>query len=522
MLTDRSKERIYPIIKPIQHKACRPISFIVVRFSDEYLFNILKSECIRNPINELITIDNRSNLFFKNLTQAISAGVTRAHHDIIIVVHEDVLLPRGWQDLFEESLSSLEMEDKSWGVLGSVGWTADNKMVGHWSDPHGYINTLEESSYHPVIRLDEQILIFHRQTMRAFDHNLPGIHFLGLDIALNLQKHGLKSYAINAPTIHKYADQDNQLIKSKLDSPKIRARETLRFKADYGCCADYIAHKWYKAKKITYIAPASESLCPEPLKEIISPIVFLPQDTNCLKLLNIINKGIDLYTGERDNSHEQKFVISIFKGIIEKYHCSQEWQNAQIIPRIKLSAQHLLSNRKDNHSLWGFMVVESAVLIAEIIRAFPGARFIQVMRDPLATAVDESRHQSGLDNVIDRIVVPIAYEYFNLPRQRILEDSPATRKGIQALYQLQMIEENIPIAKKQDLLQLRYENMISDPKSSLLSIMKWLGCPIPEHLSVEATTIKDLTKNNLLDTQSNFSGASDLLRSLRDRYGYNP
>ena len=81
---------------------------------------------------------------------------------------------------------------------------------------------------------------------------------------------------------------------------------------------------------------------------------------------------------------------------IEKYNCSQDWQKAQIIPRIKLlSTKQLLSNRKDNHSLWGCMVVESAVLLAEILSAFPGARFIQVMRDPLATALDESSHHSG-------------------------------------------------------------------------------------------------------------------------------
>ena len=139
--------RTYPIIAPSSQTPSRPISFVVVRFSDEYLHNILKSGCVHDPINELIEVDNTSNLFFDKLSRAIAHGVARARHDLIVVVHEDVLLPDGWQAQFEQSLAALEKCDRNWGMLGSVGWNEPTPELGHWGDPHQCKNTFADRLY---------------------------------------------------------------------------------------------------------------------------------------------------------------------------------------------------------------------------------------------------------------------------------------------------------------------------------------------------------------------------------------
>ena len=87
----------------------RPLSFVVVAFSNELVHNILRSVCVNDPFNQLVLIDNTANLYYSNLSQAINAGLDRAHHELIVVVHEDVYLPPEWQMCFESSLKAIEL-----------------------------------------------------------------------------------------------------------------------------------------------------------------------------------------------------------------------------------------------------------------------------------------------------------------------------------------------------------------------------------------------------------------------------
>jgi hypothetical protein len=176
-MNNNCNERLYPPSLLTEKSATKPISFVVVRYSDEYYHNFLRSECIANPINEVIEVNNTANLYSDNLSQAIQHGVRLAKNELIAVVHEDVLLTVGWQDYFEKSLEQLEKHDSNWGGVGSVGWDSQGRMRGHWSDPHTYKNLFSaEQRFEEVERLDEQLLIFHRTRLPDFDVNLPGIH----------------------------------------------------------------------------------------------------------------------------------------------------------------------------------------------------------------------------------------------------------------------------------------------------------------------------------------------------------
>ena len=81
--------RAYPRLPPSIDQPQRPLSFVVVRFSDDYLHNFLKSECLKNPINEQVIVDNTGNLYYDNLTEAMAAGVSKTSHKLVAVVHED-------------------------------------------------------------------------------------------------------------------------------------------------------------------------------------------------------------------------------------------------------------------------------------------------------------------------------------------------------------------------------------------------------------------------------------------------
>lgn len=123
--------RHYPVLPLSGSPPSRPLSLIVVHFSDDYFYNILQSACVHDPLNQLVTIDNRNNLFFDNLTQAINEGIERARHELMAIVHEDVLLPQGWHRRLEVSPTDLERSDTEW-VFMNLG-SSTNARTGNSS-----------------------------------------------------------------------------------------------------------------------------------------------------------------------------------------------------------------------------------------------------------------------------------------------------------------------------------------------------------------------------------------------------
>jgi hypothetical protein len=149
------------------------------------------------------------------------SGIERARHEIVVLVHEDVLLLPGWQTAFERSLSELERFDPEWGLIGAAGWTADGAPRGHWSDPHDYSKHFGDRRFDEVAHVDEHIMVLRRSDGALLDSLLPNIHNIGRDMALTLRGRCRRSYVVDAPTVHKYADAEGCLIQTPSDSPRM-------------------------------------------------------------------------------------------------------------------------------------------------------------------------------------------------------------------------------------------------------------------------------------------------------------
>jgi hypothetical protein len=175
-------QRKYPTIPTNLEQPHRPVSFICVKYSDEFHHNISTSECVLDALNEFIVVDNRSNIFFQTFGQAVNAGIAQARHDLLVIVHEDVVLLPGWQAMFEQSLTRLEKHDPDWQVVGVVGWDEQGRLIGHSSDPHDFRNTFREEPFVKAARIDEQVLVLRKAKGFYPDPDLPGIHNIGRDM----------------------------------------------------------------------------------------------------------------------------------------------------------------------------------------------------------------------------------------------------------------------------------------------------------------------------------------------------
>lgn len=455
-----------------------PISFVVVRFSDEYYTNFARSEAAACPINEIVVVDNTSNLFFDNLTSAMAYGIAKAKNRIIAVVHEDVLLPNGWQNKFEKSLFQLDQFDPLWMLLGSVGWTEAGEIVGHWRDPRNYLNSFASlnACYAPVASVDEQILVMNKDRLPPLDLDLPGIHHLGRDIPRALMAQHI--YAIDAPTIHKYADSVGQIVSSAHLSEKIRDRDSLTYAADRAICNQYIKHKWSDLEVKDYFQEdfSLPFNLPEKLSQLESPIILLGRGGGGTRLLGklAVELGIFLGANLNDSYDTIDMVLPIYQGIVAKYRAKAAWQKESIVPRIRAAAARMIAEIPSDQ-MWGFKLPEALLLLPELSEAFPKARYIHMVRDPLATCVRRSHMTARLDNHIGRIAVPLAYDWLGRQRSSILRDEPQVLMAVTTLHQLSLANGFLSQFGDQQKFSFHFEDLFSQAQEIATRLLHWLG-----------------------------------------------
>ncbi len=471
------------------------LSFVVVRFSEEYEHNILSSSCVNYKFNQLITIDNFSNLNYDSLAHAMNVGIERSENEIIVIVHEDTFLPDGWQSELELGIESIEKTDPDWGIIGVAGLNTKGIPAGHYSDPNNFCNTFKKGErYVGASSVDEHLMIFRRKLNPKADENIVGIHGIGTDMVLTAIENGNKCYIINAPSIHKYKDGSGKIIQRIMDSPKIKDRLNYAYKADKTCCDEYVSRKWDKITPFDSIVTRYEKWI-DPVEEIKSfpkniidmldcPIVLLGKGGGGSRLLSLISIDCGIFLGNEVNISGDcmDVVISVYKSVIEKYKCKAEWQKSNIVPELRLAAARMLNeyfNRTGNSQkkiLWGFKLPENLLLLPEINAAFPNARYVHMLRDPVETCLRRTHMTARLDNQVGRVTLPLAYRSAGLDVEQILKDDSALHNAYTTLFQLknalEFCKENFNSDK---YYELSFDDILNSPTETRDKLCNWLG-----------------------------------------------
>ncbi len=186
----------------------KPLSFATCVSSTATLrSNLLASPCLRDgPIHEVIAVSNCS-----SAADGLNLGVARAKHDWIVCVHQDVVLPAGWDERLTQQLDEAERRFGPIGVAGvygvgeviepreqqqplaaeRIGWVVDRGRV------------LRDGPELParVTTLDELLLVVRRDAGLRFDPTL-GFHLYGADLCLQAREKGLAVVALGALCHH--------------------------------------------------------------------------------------------------------------------------------------------------------------------------------------------------------------------------------------------------------------------------------------------------------------------------------
>jgi hypothetical protein len=181
------------------HSSAREFTFVVASNDDSILDrNFLASPCFKSQHNYQILVQRH----FASATKAYNDALRQRTRDLLIFVHQDIVLPEAWISDLELALAHLDATDPHWGVLGCAGMRQNGTFCGHvYSSGRG---TLGRHFEYPqkVQTLDEIVLIVRKSSGLWFDDTLPHFHLYGTDLCLRAASLGMNSYAMSAYCIH--------------------------------------------------------------------------------------------------------------------------------------------------------------------------------------------------------------------------------------------------------------------------------------------------------------------------------
>lgn len=156
---------------------------------------LLSSPCMSGAGHQLILAQGMG-----SAGDGFALGATMANHPWLVLVHQDVYLPEGWDEGFDKALSAACALDHTLAVVGVYGVQADGTHVGCVYDRDSWLGSPTEGAL-PVRSLDELLIAVRLDSGLAADPVL-GWHLYGTDLCLQAEAKGLNSAVLYAPCEH--------------------------------------------------------------------------------------------------------------------------------------------------------------------------------------------------------------------------------------------------------------------------------------------------------------------------------
>ena len=160
--------------------------------------NLLASPCLAEGRAHQVLLQEG----FASAAAAYNEAIDKSENDLIVFVHQDMILPGDWLGQIESALVYLEEKDPNWGVLGCYGKTQANEGHGYvFQSGPGFIGAPFELPER-VQTLDEIVLILRKSSGLRFDESLSHYHLYGTDICLRAEQSGRRNYSVPAFCVH--------------------------------------------------------------------------------------------------------------------------------------------------------------------------------------------------------------------------------------------------------------------------------------------------------------------------------
>ena len=186
--------------------AALPLSFVVCLSDDATLkANLMASPCLgRNSPHEVLAVRNAP-----SAAAGLSLGLARARNGLVVWVHQDVVLPAGWDRQVIDQYRRAERWFGPIGVAGVYGVGAVVEPPGQPPAAQRIGRVVDRGRWlqdgpglpAPAVTLDELLLIVRRDGPLRAEPAL-GFHLYGADLCLQARERGLAVMVLDALCRH--------------------------------------------------------------------------------------------------------------------------------------------------------------------------------------------------------------------------------------------------------------------------------------------------------------------------------
>lgn len=466
----------------------RPLSIVVLACTGEERHNALASQAAQDPRNQVVVIDLSDHAEHATRSAAINVGLRAAVHETVVVAHEDVYLPDGWHACLHDRIARLERQDADWAVMGVAGWDAAGKAVGHVRHVHRALDTFrDDATWTEAVGIDDMLIVLRRRDGLRMDESCPGLRGQATDLVQRALSQGRRSYVVDVPTIHRWRDARGRPIRRGLDAAKVRDRVCSAHRAERDVGLEYVARKWPRAAGYPWDPEAGLSPAPARTRRpalavdaaaVDAPVILVCRGGSGSRLLATAVDDCGVFLGRERNASDDtmEFAVPVYKALFRKYREGGSAAAAATVAELRATAVDMLAaSGRRRGGPWGFKIPESILLLPELHGAFPEARYVFLVRDPVASCLGRPHHSAMLESPLGRLLLPPSYDHVGRERLRMRTDSPAERMAVATVFQLQTAfswrSSHMPRA---DCLDIRFERLVAAPRGELARLAEFL------------------------------------------------
>lgn len=253
---------------------------------------------------------------------------------------------------------------------------------------------------------------------------------------------------------------------------------------------------------------------------IDSPIIITGRGGSGTRLLSKLMQGIDIFLGNEINETEDsiEWVGPIYDLVVNRRSLKNGSFNEKHINRLRENAKNILTIKECNTGLWGFKLPETMLCIPELLKAFPNAKIIHLVRHPVSISMRRSHMTSRLNNPVGKTVLHDAYTHFGFDVKGISNKEEYFNNAISWAYQLHLLTNFICDASpKQHVLHVKYEEITTNPTKVLNSILDYLNMG---HQNIPELNIDPNRTNQKLFPPKETDNVWDLCKKQAINFGY--
>ena len=211
------------------------------------------------------------------------------------------------------------------------------------------------------------------------------------------------------------------------------------------------------------------------------PIILLGRGGSGTRILSELAGASGIFLGNRLNKSgdSEEWIDLVYRMVMEvgggyTLPCGPRYRD-----EIRECANAILeSGNVIGETLWGWKLPETMLLVPLFIDAFPDAKIIHIVRNPILSSLRRSHMTSRLGNPIGDIVLPAAYDYAGRDRSLISKDETYLHNAYSWNYQVRRVTEFLHGSlNDRSHIELRYEDVCSAPQEAITNVRAFVGAP---------------------------------------------